>query len=380
MKSIKLIFVLINCINSFVPKLQKVKSRFILYSENNNYLYSKEYYEYLVEQNIINNHVEDDILDDILLGSSNNKYIYYSKIRESNYKIFEKNYLKIKKFNNDCNTCNLELNKFTDQIDMDDHQVDLMRESVKKTDIFKNRFIGIKKILKNPIEYFKNYTNLPDEKIWDEDILSDVKNQGYCGSCWAFSTTSSIESLMRINNYTIERLSEQELVDCSTENNGCGGGLMHKAFDYCIKKGGLSDDKDYPYIAENQKCKINCNTTVLFKNVNGSNIKNYDFIIPRSVSDMMLALQKGPVCIAVDADSFVFRFYKNGVIDIPNKKFGNINHAVLLTGYATDVNGSYWIIQNSWGEDWGDNGFAKIRIKEGNGILLSQLYGVYPLY
>ena len=116
------------------------------------------------------------------------------------------------------------------------------------------------------------------------------------------------------------------------------------------------------------------------KNIDGSDIKNYEFIIPKSKIDIMASLQNSPIAIALDANSFVFRFYKDGVIDIPINENSNINHAVLLTGYDTDVNGTYWIIQNSWGEKWGDNGFAKIRATDGEGVLLSQIYGVYPKY
>ena len=96
--------------------------------------------------------------------------------------------------------------------------------------------------------------------------------------------------------------------------------------------------------------------------------------------DIMASLQNGPIAIALDASSFIFRFYKKGVIDIPSRMSEQINHAVLLTGYDRDENGTYWIIQNSWGKDWGDDGFVKLRARDGDGVLLSQVYGVYPKY
>ena len=154
---------------------------------------------------------------------------------------------------------------------------------------------------------------------------------------------------------------------------------MHLAFDYCIENNGLSSENDYNYNATDGNCKINCNKTDI-KKVNGSNIRSYKFTIPRSIVDLKASLKKGPVCIALDASPFEFRFYKEGVIDIPSSNSSTINHAVLLTGYKEYENGTYWIIQNSWGKRWGELGFAKIKITNGDGILLSQLYGVYPKY
>ena len=381
------------------------------------YFYAKEYYEFLLEFNIIKKKN--------LLLSSGNDYISYAKNREKNYRIFENNLIKINKHNDNNQNCKLSINQFTDEIDFFDSNQemsdkyqeeknsispyfydvnkDLSDKHKENKHIINQDFYAVSKILKNPIEYLKLYSNLPPKKIWGKKILSDVKNQGRCGSCWAFSTTSSIESLMRINNYTIERLSEQQLVDCSKENNGCNGGLMHQAYDYIIKNKGLLSNEDYEYVAQDQICKIKvdgenscdckdslsvnntnstntCECKNIEKNIDGSDIKNYEFIIPKSKIDIMASLQNSPIAIALDANSFVFRFYKEGVIDIPINKNSNINHAVLLTGYDTDINGTYWIIQNSWGEKWGDNGFAKIRATDGEGVLLSQIYGVYPKY
>ena len=88
----------------------------------------------------------------------------------------------------------------------------------------------------------------------------------------------------------------------------------------------------------------------------------------------MASLKKGPISIAIDASPFEFRFYKEGVIDVNPRNNSRLNHAVLLTGYEKYENGSYWIIQNSWGEKWGDNGFVKVKIENGNGILLPKLF------
>ena len=321
-------------------------------------------------------------------------YVEFAKKRQDKYKTFETNLKLISDYNNNGDeTCVLELNKFTDEVDISiiPNDLMLMNEPLKHNNFSIERKIrAIAKFILNPFRHFNKYKNLPEKLVWENDVLSEVKNQGNCGSCWAFSSTSAIESYMRINNYTVDRLSEQQLVDCSKENNGCEGGLMHLAFDYCIQNNGLVSNDDYTYVAEGQLCALDCNDQCLpgnhsfngeyYLNVIGSNITSYEYILPRSMLDIMASLQNGPIAIALDASSFIFRFYKKGVIDIPSRMSEQINHAVLLTGYDRDENGTYWIIQNSWGKDWGDNGFVKLRARDGDGVLLSQVYGVYPKY
>tara|TARA_B100001564_G_C20648557_1_gene675708 strand:- start:515 stop:1723 length:1209 start_codon:yes stop_codon:yes gene_type:complete len=359
---------------------------------DNNYEYAEEYYQYLHEYNKL----EDTELNFLKSNKDDSKinYVEFAKKRQDKYKTFETNLKLISDYNNNGDeTCVLELNKFTDEVDISiiPNDLMLMNEPLKHNNFSIERKIrAIAKFILNPFRHFNKYKNLPEKLVWENDVLSEVKNQGNCGSCWAFSSTSAIESYMRINNYTVDRLSEQQLVDCSKENNGCEGGLMHLAFDYCIQNNGLVSNDDYTYVAEGQLCAIDCNDQCLpgnhsfngeyYLNVIGSNITSYEYILPRSMLDIMASLQNGPIAIALDASSFIFRFYKKGVIDIPSRMSEQINHAVLLTGYDRDENGTYWIIQNSWGKDWGDNGFVKLRARDGDGVLLSQVYGVYPKY
>jgi len=342
---------------------------------NSNYELGNEYFKFLTDYDIISEESNNfgfklDNPDDII------------KERYDNYLIFKKNYYSIQDFNKGNNSFKLDINHFADTFELDGNNF-LMKNEISAYDITKNDLVGIKQILEDPQYYIDKYRNLSSELIWDESIVSKVKNQGRCGSCWAFSTTGAIEANMRINNYSIDRLSEQELVDCSPENHGCNGGLMHLAFNYVIENDGLTSNEIYNYTAKDGKCQYTCsannqtNTTEIIK-IDGSNIRNYKFTIPRSVIDLKASLKRGPICIALDASPLEFRFYSEGVIDIPSRNNSRINHAVLLTGYSENVNGSYWIIQNSWGKNWGDKGYAKIRIKNGDGVLLSQLYGVYP--
>ena len=367
----------INCFLNFNFK-NSYKNKFLVKVKNNDassYTYAKEYYDFLVKYNLL----EDE---NYLLLSENNFYDRIIELRKDKYNIFVNNYLNIEKHNLNSNF-KLGINQFADSIDFsnDYYPPDLMIHKIDKKTIYKNDFLSFFQILKKPFNYFKKYQNFEDQIIWTEnDILSEVKDQKNCGSCWAFSSTGAIESKMRLKNFTIDRLSEQELVDCSKKNKGCNGGLMEYAFDYIIENKGLTSNKLYPYNATTSKCKICKNSTeLIYERVYGSNFTEYEFTVPRSKLDLLASLNMGPVSIAIDANSFFFRFYKSGVIDIPSNYSTNLNHAVLLTGYSKDENGTYWIIQNSWGKSWGDNGYAKLRYIDGDGVLLCQVYGVYPL-
>ena len=383
---IYILFLFINVNDSFLfTKSQHPKGDLRLNSVN--YVYGKEYIQYLKDYNVIDLDKYQN-KNYVLSNSLDTDSIYDSIIesRKDRYFIFEKNLKSIKEFNKNNDNIELDINQFADKLDFtNQYPKDLMDNPLKlnETEIELNRKLIIQKWIKN-----KLFNSVKKRFVNWKRYLSPIKNQGYCGSCWAFSTTSSLESHMRIKGYNVSRLSEQELVDFSKENHGCNGGLMHLAYDYIINKKGMVSNEDYPYLAKENKC--DCHTTMIdkcildideynFTKVKGSNIIDYQFTIPKSRSSIIKSLQHGPVAIALDASHFAFRFYKKGVIDIPWNQSEGINHAVLLTGYEKDENGSYWIIQNSWGETWGDNGFAKIRVRPGYGSLLTQIYGVSPI-
>lgn len=299
------------------------------------------------------------------------------------YKLFEKNYEYLEITNEILRSKNdslvLGVNQFMDKVNFDENNnYDLMKYSIDQTNVFAYKPSYFKPF-RHPFAYMTGIMQQPNRYSWnDTSFLSRVKNQQDCGSCWAFSTTSAIETFMRKNNYTVDRLSEQELVDCSIENSGCNGGIMHKAMDYIIANKGLYSDDDYRYNSRNNDCKILYNSSRVY----GSNITQYEFIIPKSPQDIMISLTKSPMAIGLDANNFYFRFYQSGVIDVPSNFSKAMNHAVLLVGYDKDDKGYYWIIQNSWGKSWGEDGFCKIRMKndlDNQGTLLCQTYGVYPI-
>ncbi len=375
--SIFLILSTVFSTESFFLNTNNPKRNFSLMMANDDYELAKEYYDYKTKKSVetyfFNKNLENSDLSD-------DEYVEFAKSNEKNYRIFSKNWFTVKDHNKK-NNFKLELNKFADSIDFGNNELpsDLMKCSdnfdIPKRSWYKNMFKKVKSI----------FQNHPREVDWRKtNFLTEVKNQGQCGSCWAFSSTSALEAFLKKNKLKVSRLSEQELVDCSKENYGCQGGLMDLAFDYCIENNGLHSDENYPYNARNNRCLKGCSVEGKSCNITdkvpGSGNFTYEYTIPYSVNSMKEAVIKNPVSIAINANTPVFRFYSEGIVeDLGDNIPDQINHAVLLVGYSYDKNGMYWIIQNSWGKDWGDKGFIKIRSKEGSGILSCQIYGVYPL-
>jgi C1A family cysteine protease len=181
-----------------------------------------------------------------------------------------------------------------------------------------------------------------------------VKNQGQCGSCWAFSAIGALESAWAIaKGGDVPNNSEQQLVDCagSEGNQGCNGGLMNQAFDYLIKFGGSQPTSSYPYTARDGQCKADKSKVSV---TIGSHKE-----LPANEDALGDALQKGPVSVAIEADQSIFQFYKSGILD--GNCGRNLDHGVLAIGYKNDAQKGYWIVKNSWGTSWGNQGYVWIR-------------------
>lgn len=240
-----------------------------------------------------------------------------------------------------------------------------------------DEFIELMNRLKSR-KYHKNYNTLTDillpETIdWrDMGMVTSIKNQGQCGSCWAFSTVQSIESAMAIKYGSLYNLSVQQLVDCDNILNngydhGCEGGSMDIAFSWTIKNKGLCLDTEYPYVSGTTTKRETCQKCDNYYN---SNIINYIDILPNSDNAMMTALSFQPVSVAIEADQRDFQLYSSGVFT--GKCGTKLDHGVGLVGYGTQDGLDYYILKNSWGTSWGINGY--MYIGRGNDPLTGQAY------
>jgi cathepsin H len=204
--------------------------------------------------------------------------------------------------------------------------------------------------------------DLPASIDWrSKGIVSPVKNQGHCGSCWTFSTTGALEAHYKKKFGRFVSLSEQQLLDCAGnyDNHGCNGGLPSHAFQYLIENGGLDTERAYPYEmkSEGTKCRFR-------KWGVGVHVKAVHNITQFDETELEVAVGTvGPVSIAFQVASD-FRLYAGGVYDssVCQNKPKDVNHAVLAVGYGVSNEGTkYWIIKNSWGTSWGTQGYFMMK-------------------
>ncbi|KAM4690473.1 uncharacterized protein WCC33_017865 [Rhinophrynus dorsalis] len=214
---------------------------------------------------------------------------------------------------------------------------------------------------------------LPDSIDYrKKGYVTPVRNQGSCGSCWAFSSVGALEGQLKRKMGKLLVLSPQNLVDCVKKNDGCGGGYMTNAFEYVRDNKGIDSEEAYPYIGEDQQCMYN---------VSGKAATCKSFKVVKEGSEK--ALKKavgtvGPVSVGIDASLSSFQFYSKGVYYDPNCNAVDINHAVLAVGYGAQKKNNYWIVKNSWGKDWGNKGYILMARDKNNTCGIANLAS-YPL-
>ena len=213
----------------------------------------------------------------------------------------------------------------------------------------------------NTTYYESRGLKLPDTVDWrKEGVVTEVKNQGNCGSCWAFSTTGSLEGQHALKTKNLVSLSEQQLIDCSKKegNEGCDGGLMIAAFKYIEKNGGDDTEESYPYRAENGRCEFNPKTI-------GATCKAHVKVAKKDCNALQEAVATiGPISVAMDASQMSLQLYKKGVYDPKHCSETKLDHGVLAVGYGTEDGKDYWLIKNSWGKRWGMEGYFMIARKD----------------
>jgi len=207
------------------------------------------------------------------------------------------------------------------------------------------------------------HASIPDSVDWrEEGIVTEVKDQGQCGSCWAFSATGAIEGAHARATGDLVSLSEQQLVDCSTEwgEAGCNGGDMDVAFEYVKENGGIDTEESYEYDAMDEQCHYSPNNV-------GATVSGFVDITENDEEALKSAIAtQGPCSVGIQADNDDFMFYSGGVYRNSKCTAAGIDHGVLTVGYGDDNGDEYWLVKNSWGEDWGDEGYIKIARNENN--------------
>jgi len=201
-------------------------------------------------------------------------------------------------------------------------------------------------------------TGAPVSIDWrKKNAVTSVKDQGQCGSCWAFSSTGAAEGAWAIKTGTLVDLSEEQLVECATGiqygSHGCNGGQMEGAFKYLIQNGQCADST-YPYTSGNGQsgsCK-SCTKVAQFSSC--SDVKPNDQIVLKN------AVAQQPVSVAIEADTRYFQSYSGGIMDSPSCGT-NLDHGVLIVGYGEENGNKYWLVKNSWSTSWGEQGYFRVQ-------------------
>ncbi|CAJ2654871.1 unnamed protein product [Trifolium pratense] len=231
----------------------------------------------------------------------------------------------------------------------------IFTENVNYIEAFNN--VANNKRYKTTSFKYENVSVIPSTVDWrKKGAVTPVKNQGQCGCCWAFSAVATTEGIHKLSSGKLISLSEQELVDCDTKgvDEGCEGGLMDDAFKFIIQNHGLSTEAKYPYQGVDGTCNANK------ASINAVKITGYEDVPANNEQALQKAVANQPISVAIDASGSDFQFYKSGFFT--GSCGTELDHGVTAVGYGASNDGTkYWLVKNSWGTDWGEEGYIRMQ-------------------
>jgi len=202
------------------------------------------------------------------------------------------------------------------------------------------------------------------------NYVQGIKDQGQCGSCWTFSSVAALETMWARTTGYLYSLSEQQLVDCDTACYGCNGGWQYKAFKY-YESYYAHQESTYRYTGRDGTCK--------YANYQPTNVKTkgYTNVSANNPTQMKSALMQGVLAVSIEADQSVFQRYRSGIFN--SSACGTkLDHATNVVGWGSSGGVEYWIMRNSWGQSWGEQGYMRLQIVSGKGICGIQNEPLYP--
>lgn len=268
--------------------------------------------------------------------------------KDKRFEIFKDNLKFVDEHNSENRTYKVGMNRFAD----------LTNEE------YRSRYLGTRtdakrRFVKSKVGLSRRYVvrgeeELPESVDWrTKGAVAPIKDQGDCGSCWAFSTVAAVEGLNKIKTGELIELSEQELVDCDRAYDaGCNGGLMDYAFQFIIENGGIDSESDYPYLGVDGQCDPTR------KNAKVVSIDDYEDVPPFDELALKNAVAHQPVSVAIEASGRALQLYLSGIFT--GECGMALDHGVAVVGYGKENGVDYWIVRNSWGASWGESGYIRM--------------------